>query len=161
MQSQGGTTVVPAGIGSGQARIHKLPLESHSTRDACLCLVVHDNTRYQCSLGAIAYCVGSLFLPTLTSTDPLFTVPFIKASLGSASACTDVIGSITIMMISEMRMKTSSLSIRLTDHGPKPHIVSVTLIWGDSGDEGLRSSELAKDNPKVLRFSGALQAPIH
>ncbi|KAI6041617.1 hypothetical protein EDC04DRAFT_1223331 [Pisolithus marmoratus] len=63
------------------------------------------------------------------------------------------------MMISEMRMKTSSLSIRLTDHGPKPHVVSVTLVWGDSGDEGLRSNELAKDNPKVLRFSGALQAP--
>ena len=49
MQSQGGTTVVPAGIKSGQARIHKLPVESHSTRDACLCLVVHDNTRYQVS----------------------------------------------------------------------------------------------------------------
>ncbi|KAF8134299.1 heterokaryon incompatibility protein-domain-containing protein [Boletus edulis] len=49
MQSQGGTTVVPVGIGLGQARIHKLPLESHSTRNTHLCLVVHDNARYKVS----------------------------------------------------------------------------------------------------------------
>lgn len=72
------------------------------------------------------------------------------------------------MMISEMRMKTSSLSIRLTDHGPKPHIVSVTLIWGDSGHEGLKSSELAMQQPQRGRIKvrspasrAPVQAPVH
>ncbi|KIJ60457.1 hypothetical protein HYDPIDRAFT_117168 [Hydnomerulius pinastri MD-312] len=47
MQSQGGTTVVRASNGAGQARIHKLPVESRS--GICLCLVVHDSTRYRAS----------------------------------------------------------------------------------------------------------------
>lgn len=43
MSSQGGTTVVPENSGTGQARIHKLPIESQP--GVCLALVVYDNTR--------------------------------------------------------------------------------------------------------------------
>ncbi|KAG1878418.1 heterokaryon incompatibility protein-domain-containing protein [Suillus tomentosus] len=47
MRSQGGTTVVPAHSGTGQARLHRLPVESH--RGTCLCLVVHDSTKFRAS----------------------------------------------------------------------------------------------------------------
>ncbi|KIK99524.1 hypothetical protein PAXRUDRAFT_822680 [Paxillus rubicundulus Ve08.2h10] len=47
MRSQGGTTVVRTNSGTGQARLHKLPVESH--QGTCLCLVVHDNTKFQAS----------------------------------------------------------------------------------------------------------------
>lgn len=47
MRSQGGTTVVPAHNGTGQARLHRLPVESY--RGTCLCLVVHDSTKFRVS----------------------------------------------------------------------------------------------------------------
>ncbi|KAG2149596.1 heterokaryon incompatibility protein-domain-containing protein [Suillus cothurnatus] len=47
MRSQGGTTVVPTHSGTGQARLHRLPVESH--RGTCLCVVVHDNTKFRAS----------------------------------------------------------------------------------------------------------------
>ncbi|KAF8836484.1 hypothetical protein BDN67DRAFT_974112 [Paxillus ammoniavirescens] len=47
MRSQGGTTVVRTNSGIGQARLHKLPVESH--QGTCLCLVVHDNSKFQAS----------------------------------------------------------------------------------------------------------------
>ncbi|KAF9236121.1 heterokaryon incompatibility protein-domain-containing protein, partial [Melanogaster broomeanus] len=47
MRSQGGTTVVRTNSETGQARLHKLPVESY--RGTCLCLVVHDNTRSRAS----------------------------------------------------------------------------------------------------------------
>jgi hypothetical protein len=47
MRSQGGTTVVPTHSGIGQARLHRLPVESH--RGTCLCVVVHDNTKFRAS----------------------------------------------------------------------------------------------------------------
>ncbi|KAG2040011.1 hypothetical protein BDR03DRAFT_998369 [Suillus americanus] len=45
MRSQGGTTVVPTHSGTGQARLHRLPVESR--RGTCLCLVVHDSTKFE------------------------------------------------------------------------------------------------------------------
>ena len=47
MRSQGGMAVVRAHSGTGQARLHKLPVERQ--RGTCLCLVVHDNTKYRAS----------------------------------------------------------------------------------------------------------------
>ncbi|KAF9222171.1 hypothetical protein BS17DRAFT_783934 [Gyrodon lividus] len=47
MRSQGGTTVVRTNNGTGQARLHKLPVESY--RGTCLCLVVHDNAKSRAS----------------------------------------------------------------------------------------------------------------
>ncbi|KAG2144407.1 heterokaryon incompatibility protein-domain-containing protein [Suillus bovinus] len=48
-RSQGGTTVVPTHSGTGQARLHRLPVESPTRRGTCLCLVVNDSTKFRAS----------------------------------------------------------------------------------------------------------------